>query len=64
MSFQAKIAYVGWMVVAGGALLSGCGQQAAAPPAAPGLTPAANRQAMIEWHRQHDQPGVGAPTGR
>ena len=48
---------------AASALLCGCSRNVTAPNAAPNMTPADNRQAMIEWHRPHDKkPASTAPS--
>ena len=41
----------------------GCAKTITGANAAPGMTPANNRQAMIEWHRQHDKNPAKPPTG-
>ncbi len=48
-----------------GSLLSGCSHnRVTAANAAPGVIPGDNRQAMIQWHRQHDKkPATTTPGG-
>lgn len=43
-------------------LVSGCSRAITAQNAAPNIIPAENRQAMIQWHKEHDKkPGTAAP---
>jgi hypothetical protein len=42
-------------------LLSGCSHAITAQNAAPNMTPAENRQAMIQWHKEHDKRPATTP---
>jgi len=43
------------------ALLTGCSHGITGQNAAPNVTPAGNRQAMIKWHREHDKKPATTP---
>ena len=47
-----------------GALLAGCSPHVTAPNAAPNVTPAGDRNAMIRWHQEHDSRPGAPPPGR
>lgn len=63
MNCTLKLALVLSVLTPLAVLLGGCSHAITAVNAAPNVTPGENRQAMIDWHRQHDRRPTAPPPG-